>query len=408
LATLLPDHHLLSVAKRRKAALLSNEDMKHDYSDILMFRDAGTLAEVTGSRVEQRRVAGNWQLSNVLLVGFGTFLLIALGYQVLGFSVNRSDAAEYIRWSHHLLSFDAFASHLPGFPALIALARILTFGLLGDAVVAQLVCLAFWGLGVWLSFKLAEVLAPEVADVAALLFGCFPLVGITYAAFPIADIPAAAIFIGACVAALRGRGWLFAGITGLGLLIHQALYPFYLFLGIWSLMNRRISLTQFLLSGVPFVAYYVAGAVSHSDPAWVLHYHTATTLKAVSALPVFDGVIGTFLRGSGKDLMKGFLMLAVLMGSGLLTCYFAKRKNWLMLVFLVPLVVYGIISNERAGWILMRLARLLALPVCVWLGANPTFLAVLQKRWVCFMFVGLLVISQFLWAGYMFRFYSLK
>jgi hypothetical protein len=96
------------------------------------------------------------------------------------------------------------------------------------------------------------------------------------------------------------------------------------------------------------------------------------------------------------------------MGSGLLTWYFAKSKNWLMLVFLVSLVIYGIISNERVGWVLMRLARFLAFPVCVWLAANPTFLAALRKRRVCFALVGLLIISQFLWAGYMFRFYSLK
>jgi hypothetical protein len=375
--------------------------MKHDYPDILTFRDVGE-----GCSSESQR--DHLRLSNVLLVGFATFVFIALGYQVLGFSVNRSDAAEYIRWSHHLLSFDAFASHLPGYPALIALGRILTLGLLGDAVVAQLVCLGFWGLGVWLSFKLAEGLAPDAARAAALLFGCFPLVGISYAVFPIADVPAAAIFIGACLVGLRGQGWLFAAITAVGLFIHQALYPFYLLLGIWCLMNRRISLTQFLFSGVPFVVYYIAGAVAHSDPAWVLHYHTKTTLKVVGTLPVFDGMVGTFLRGSGKDFVKALLMLGVFGGASLLTWYFVKRKNWLMLIFLIPILVYGVISNERVGWLLMRLARLLAFPVCVWLGANPSFLAVLRKRWICFAFVGLLVVSQFLWAGYMLRFYSPK
>ncbi len=382
--------------------------MKHDYPDILTFRDAEILVDVKSSYAVPAQPAGRLQLSTVLLIGFAAFFFIALGYRVFGFSVDRSDAAEYIRWSHHLFSFDAFASHLPGYPAFIALGRVLTLGLLGDAVVAQLVCLAFWGLGVVVSFKLAEELAPQMAGTAALLFGLFPLVGISYAVFPIADVPAATIFTGACLVGLRGQGWLFAAITAVGLLVHQALYPFYLLLGIWCLTNRRISLSQFLSSGVPFVGYYVAGAVAHSDPAWVLHYHTKTTLKSVGSLPVFDGVVGTFLRGSGKNLVKGILMLGAVVSSGVLTWYFAKRKNWLMLVFVVPIVVYGVISNERVGWLLMRLARLLSFPACVWLCAHPSLLAALRKRSVSFAFVSLLVVSQFLWAAYMFRFYSIK
>jgi len=44
--------------------------------------------------------------------------LIVLVYRLLDFSVDRSDVADYIRWSHDLTSYHSFPSHMPGYPPL--------------------------------------------------------------------------------------------------------------------------------------------------------------------------------------------------------------------------------------------------------------------------------------------------
>jgi hypothetical protein len=320
--------------------------------------------------------------------------------------VNRSDVADYIRWSRDLISYQSFPSHMPGYPASIALARILTLGWIGDVVLAQGICLASWWIAAILAWKVAKQLVPVIADTAMLLFSLFPFVGVTMAAFPIADAPAYALFLGACLAALRRRAWAFALITSLGLLVHQAFYPFYFLLAIWCLVNRRISLIQFGASGVPLVLYYVAVAIAKGNPNWVLEYHQDTHLKTTGALPVFDGIVGTLLRGSAPGLIKGFLMLAVFLVACRLTWHFVRKRNWLMLCFLAPLLFYGVVANEKIGWILIRMGKMLVFPLCVWLAGQPWVVQLLRKRSFYIVLAMILVVSQVAWAAYIYKYFS--
>ena len=226
--------------------------------------------------IEESQTSPSSCLRATLLTGLCVFMLIVVAYRLVGFSINRSDVAEYINWSHNLLGFKGFASHLPGYPASLAVGRLVTLGLLGDAVFAQAICLGFWGVGVVLAWLLLRRLAPEIADIGALLIGLFPFVGVSMAAFPYADIPAFSAFLAACLAGTSGWPWTFAALTVGGLLMHQALYPFYLLLALWCWWKRKVSLIHPLACCLPFAAYYVAGELAQNDAFWVLKYHSKT------------------------------------------------------------------------------------------------------------------------------------
>ena len=345
-------------------------------------------------------------LAPPLYLGLLVFLLILLGYRLLDFSVNRSDVADYIRWSRDLASYRSFPSHMPGYPVSLALARVLTLGWIGDVVLAQGICLASWWLAAVLAWRVGKQLAPETADTGVLLFSLFPFVGVTMAAYPIADAPAYALFLGACLAALRRRACAFALITSLGLLVHQAFYPFYLLLAVWCLLNNRISLMHFGVSGIPLVIYYVAIAIAEGNPNWILEYHRHAHLKASGALPIFDGIVGTLLRGSALGLVKGAFMFLVFVSACALSWHFLRKRNWLMLCFLAPLLVYSIVANQKIGWILIRMGKLLVFPFCVWLASQPRAVQLLRKKSFYIVLAVVLVVSQVAWAAYIYKYFS--
>jgi len=100
--------------------------------------------------------------------------------------------------------------------------------------------------------------------------------------------------------------------------VHQAFYPFYLLLAIWCLAHRRLSVVQFGASGIPLILYYVTMAIAQRNPNWVLEYHGRSHLKASGALPAFDAIIGTLLRGNAVGLLKGTFVFLVFISAALL------------------------------------------------------------------------------------------
>ena len=341
-----------------------------------------------------------------LCMGLLVFAFILVSYRILHFSVYRSDVADYINWSHHLLSYQSYPSHMPGYSAILALARTLTFGWVGDMVLARGICLTSWCLAVFLAWEITRQLAPEATHTGVLLYGLFPCVGVTIAAYPIADALSYTLFLAATFAALRKRGWAFALITSFGLLVHQAFYPFYLLLAIWSLVNHRITFTHFVFSGIPLLVYYTIVAVAENNPNWVIEYHLHTHLEASASLPVFDGIVGTFLRGGVVGLVKGTFLLAVFGCSLAFSCHFLKKRNWLMLCFLFPLLACGIVANQKISWILVRMGKLLVFPICVWLSNQHRALEILRKRSVYVGISVILVISQVAWAAYTYEYFT--
>ena len=332
-------------------------------------------------------------------LGTVVFLGIVLGYQAIGFSVVRSDVAEYLNVSHNLAAH-SYPSHMPGYPALIALTRLLTFNLIGDAALAQGICFLFWGAAVFLTYKILQSLAPETKEVGTLIYALAPLVGVSSAAYPLADIPAHAFFLGAVYAAVQARWWAFALVTALGLMIHQAFYPFYLLLALVCLFGRGMKWYHFVTSGIPFTVYYAWMAVSLGNANWILAYHGKTHLEARKGFVLFDGILGNLLGFTPMAFIKGLMLLMILLCAAFLAIHFLRRKNWLQLSLLLPLLMYSAASNETISFLLVRLSKIMVFPACLWAAEHPVILGALRRRSGYWLLTSCLVITQFIWAAY--------
>jgi len=337
----------------------------------------------------------------VVCLGTVVFLAILLGYQAIGFSVVRSDVAEYISWSQNLaLATRAFASHMPGYPALLAAARLLTIHLIGSALLAQAICFLFWVAAVFLTSQILQILAPETKEVGTLIYAFAPFVGVCYTAYPLADIPAHAFFLGALWAALHARWWAFALVTAAGLMIHQAFYPFYFLLALVCLFSRGMKWWHLVASGVPFAAYYLWMAWSRADLNWILAYHTKTHLTPRKGFLLFDGILGNLLAFTPLPFVKGLVLLVILLCAGFLAIHFLRRKRWLPLSLLLPLLIYCAASNNTAEFLVVRLAKIMVFPACLWAAEHPAISGALRRRSAYWLLTLSLVLTQFVWAAY--------
>ena len=332
-------------------------------------------------------------------LGVIVFLGIACSYQFAGFSVLRSDVLGYVEWSYDLAA-QSFASHMPGYPAFIAFARFLTFNTIGDAALAQGICLCFWGGAVVLTYRILEVLAAETKVIGTLIYALAPLVGVSSTAYPLADVPAHAVFLGALYCAVRERWWVFAMATALGLMIHQAFYPFYLLLALVCLFSRGMKWTHLIVSGIPFVIYYVWMATVRGEANWILTYHGKTTIEPQKGYILFDGMLGSLLGGTPSAVTKGLMLLLIFLIAAFLTIHFLRRRNWLQLSLLLPFLLYAAASNEAVCFLLIRVSKILVFPICAWAVEHPAILNVLHARLGYWVVAFGLIITQCIWAAY--------
>jgi hypothetical protein len=144
------------------------------------------------------------------------------------------------------------------------------------------------------------------------------------------------------------------------------------------------------------------------DPMWILRFHLERELTSHSTLPVFDGILGTMTEGSMQDLFKGGVLLLVFMIALFFALYFLRRREWLFLALIVPILLLGVTLNQHEAWALLRFSKVLTIPLCVWLAAQTERTAVLHDR---FSYVGmatLLIVTNLVWAVYITIFYGFK
>jgi hypothetical protein len=343
-----------------------------------------------------------------LVLGTLVFLGIVIGYRCLGFSVLRGDPREYFLWSSDLWHHRGFGTHMPGFPALLALARLLTMDLMDGQTLLQTVAFVSWLGGLLLADRILDRLAPEARGFGLLWYALAPLVGVATASFPYADGPAYAFFLAALLAALHARWWLMAGITSLGLLNHQSFYPFYFCLALVCVTTRGMRWFHMAASGVPFLAYYIVIALQRRNPNWIVAEHAKLTLKSRSHVPLFDGILSPILRFDLKDSVKVLVLLSIIAATAWMLTYFVKRRNWTIVSLLLPLLVYALLANDSASTILIRLSKILVFPGCLWLTQHRPLLSALESPMACFSAALLLMATQVAWAGYEVFYFSIR
>jgi hypothetical protein len=342
----------------------------------------------------------------VMTMGALTWFAIVLFFKHVGFSVYREDLQHYIEWSYHLSQHTDYASHMPAWPALIWFARHITFEVVPDTVLAQVLALLAWAISVALAASILNKTAYPAIKPGLILFAFFPMIGVATVANPFCDILAYAVALCAFWLALDRRWALVTFTIAAGLLVHQAFYPFYLALAIVCVVKYRMPLLYLLLSGIPFVLYYLHVAVQKHDLNWIAHFHEAVHTAGPGRFPFFDGIIRTAFRLSPKYELKGAILVAACLAAFGLTAYCIQKRHWLLLSLCLPSLLASILSPEDVSFVIVRLSKFLVLPACSWLVGHPRLLRFTNKVALLSTALTLLIASQLIWAYYGLFFYG--
>jgi hypothetical protein len=341
----------------------------------------------------------------VIAVGIGVFLLIVLFFRMAGMQILQSDVRDYVDWSREWwYTQDKF--HLPVYPIVIWLARTVTFGLFGDALLLQFVALIAWCASVYFVAKTLELLKVKHAHWGVALYALFPCVGVAYAAWPISDAIAHATLAFAILSMYRKSWYSLTATLAIMLLIHKALWPFALLLGLVAIFRQGYPFFLFIMSGVPFMIYWLIGVVNGESALWMVHSNLAKEMSSHSDLPLFDGVFGTLMKGGAKGLFKGGLLLLLLLGTLWLLIVHAKRRAFEMLALILPVIALLAILNQWEAWASLRFGRVLAIPAIMALQPAMTLPKLERRPWTFWAFVTFLALTQIAFAIYMNHFFA--
>jgi hypothetical protein len=344
----------------------------------------------------------------VIGLGFLVWLSIVLFYVHVGFSVYREDLKHYIDWSYDLSQHSDYASHMPGWPALIWFARTLSFGQIEDTVLAQVLAFLAWSAGVVFSSRLLAQLAPKVFKPALICFAFFLLIGVSTAANPFCDVIAYTFALGALLLAFNRKWWALAATISAGLLIHQAFYAYYLALAIVCVLVYGMPWLCAIASGIPFILYYAHVAVQKHDINWIAHFHEKVHTPGAGKFPFLEGIIGTALRLTPKDEVKAVLLAVAFAAGVALSIYCIRARKWLLLTLCVPVVLAGLLSPENVAFVILRLSKGLVFPAAVWATSHPRLSRIVSRTPILLVGLVVLILSQAVWAYYSMIFYGFK
>jgi hypothetical protein len=338
-------------------------------------------------------------LAPIVAGGLVAWVAVAAWFASAGFEVVRSDAAEYVRWSHHWWRVES-TTHIPGFPLTQWLMRAVTLGVLPDAVLARAASLIGWLAGVWAANRVVSSLAPSAVAPATLLYAMFPFVGITYTVFPVSDSFALAVLMLTVLAMLRGQWAAFAAGIAFGLVVHKALWPAYGLLGVFAVATRGAPVWSVVVAVVPLLGWYAWGYTTHSG-LWWLNRHVDAQLT-YSHLPVLDGLLGPALEGTPNKLAKVAVNVSTFVIAVAATIWAVRRRRWWLVALAFPTVFWMVILNEHVIWAAVRFARPVVVPVAVWVAEERPTWAAAASRPIVLVAVGVvLALTQLAYAWFM-------
>ncbi len=341
------------------------------------------------------------------------YILVALFMAGLGFNFMQGDAVLYWEASFHWESALS-ASYGPLYLLVLAALRTVTFGLVPPLGIMMGVNVVFLLVDAWLIHRIGTASgAPDaIAVLAALLFGLWPLVGLTYTVFPKTDTFSIAIFLTAIYLLQRGRPWAGAAVMGGALLAHNAFWPMgpLVIAGDWVSRRPRSTVVEGMgqvgLVLLPLGILWLVGTIVRGSPTWIvgpnLYYH----VESQTSLPILDGAVGTFLRGGLNEITKGFVLAGFAgLAAGLIYACLRYRPPMYLVgaAIAAVIVLMWLILNSFEIWGMARFTRLLALPL-LWIAAqrlegrlpdSPRWRAGAGAA------LGLLALSQFVYAWYM-------
>lgn len=366
----------------------------------------------------RRRDPGSGHLSvwkdgaafNVTLMAVSSFLLV-WGWLavVLQFSFMGSDVAGY--WEDSLAWRTPFnPDHVPGYPLLIALLRFLTPASVEPIVLfwAVTFCAHIAGaLAVY--WSVASRADDRVGYLSVIFFLLWPFVGTTYVAFPFADSVALALIACGFALLLSERFRTGAMLLGLAMVVHKASWIFAILLLVAGILThrRRFPWTAAVIAACPLSFLWIAGMVVNGyGPFWLLSVSLPIQFASKSSLPLFDGLIGTLLKGGTKELLKSIVLwthAAFLIGLALAFGRARDRSTkWWALSMVAGLLFLYSTLNQDIIWAAVRYSKLAALPFGLYLGSRTRMADTLTRSpWITAGLVLVLLATQLAFCWYM-------
>lgn len=349
----------------------------------------------------------HWTIA-ILMVGYAMvalFLGVFLKYDFL-----RSDVFSY--WQDSLAwqtPFNPF--HVPAYPLMIAILRGITFGALPPVGLMMSINLGAFLASAFFIYRIIQEsgASDELATIGTFLFGLYPFVGLTYTVNPIADIPAMFFLLAGIYLLQHSHRMPAALLLGLSLVTHKAMWIFIGLLIISDFLHRKeyISKQNLLFIGImllPIGSLWILGAFYHHSITWLVSSNLKVEV-APRSTPLLDGLLGTFMKGGIKGLVKGILLLSFAVISALALYMSVKLKyeysHYGIVISLATLILF-LILNQHEIWAAMRFGRLLAIPLALIANSNITLKKI--SRWrspIAIVFLLFLLLSQFAFAWYM-------
>jgi hypothetical protein len=306
-------------------------------------------------------------------VATAAFVLVLFDFAVvLHFDRFRSDVAAY--WSDSLAwrtPYDKF--HVPGYPLLLAGVRGLTGSTFAPTTVMTVVAFLALLIGVAATYLATRAFAsPRVAVVAALLFALWPLVGITDAAYPIADVPAMTFLMVGLACLVRDKPIAAGFGLGAAAITHKAMWLASALLVVAYAraqpQRRQRVLLLVAIAAAPLVALWAGGAIHHRSLSWLFSANFAAEGPSRTDLPVFDGLVGSFLFGAGAQKVKALLAAGVTaLGVAVIVMTIRSRTSWkwYATALAAPTALLGVILNQHEIFAVVRFGRLLCFPLAL-------------------------------------------
>ena len=309
--------------------------------------------------------------AGVVAVAVGLCLALwAFLVPVLRFYCMCSDIVLY--WTQSLAWRTPFDSdHVPGYPLIIALVRLLTANRLPALPLMWGLAAAANALGAVAVYAVVVRYADErIAFGSVVLYLLWPLVGTTYVVYPVADGTALALLTAAAGLLLSRRFHWAALLLGVAAVIHKGTWVFAVLFVFAAMVTerRRMPWGALLILALPLTALWIAGMrVAHYSPLWLVNVSIPIQFGSRSQFPVMDGLLGTVLYRGARGLVKGVVLWAhVALIVALWVAVVRGRvqaTRWYAVAILSGMSFLYVGLNQDIVWAAVRFSRLLAVPI---------------------------------------------
>jgi hypothetical protein len=182
------------------------------------------------------------------------------------------------------------------------------------------------------------------------------------AIYPVAGNMAMAFFLLTLLALSQKRWPAFGVYAGLAFVTHKALWFALLPLLAITFVRHRDSRPFVVLSLLPVTLVWVAGTVYLGDARWMVSYGAKNLMWSPGALPVFDGLVTSFLSASAPKLVKGILVLGILFIAAVSLYQSLRHRFWLGVPICISTIAMTAVLNQHAVLDVVHFSRPLLIP----------------------------------------------